>query len=489
MSHLQAAPDALDVGALHAELLIDGEWAPAQSDARFGVDDPSTGLQFTTVADAGAEDAVRAVDAAAARFSEFSNSIAFERARLLNAAHDMLLERADHFALLITVEMGKPLAEAYGEVSYAAEFLEWFAGAALRLDGTARMLPDGSGQMIVVPEPVGVCVLITPWNFPLAMVTRKVAPALAAGCTAVVKPAPQAPLTALAFGRLLLDAGVAPGVVNVLPSDQAPAVVRALLAHPQTRKLSFTGSTEVGRLLLEQAARGVLRTSMELGGNAPFLVFDDADLEAAIQGALVAKLRNGGQACTAANRFLVHASVAPAFSQRLAARFAAAKLGPGMSAETEVGPLIDDPAVTKVSALVDDARARGAAILVGGEAVTGRFFAPTVLTDVPADARIHNEEIFGPVAAISTFDSEDEAIKRANDTEHGLVSYVFTRDVGRARRVGAAMQSGMVAINRGLVSSASAPFGGIKASGIGREGGNEGIDEYVQLKYVALDTA
>jgi succinate-semialdehyde dehydrogenase/glutarate-semialdehyde dehydrogenase len=350
-----------------------------------------------------------------------------------------------------------------------------------------RQLPDASGEMIVTREPVGVCVLITPWNFPLAMAARKIAPALAAGCTSILKPAPQTPLTSLAFGQLLLDAGVPAGVVNVLPSDRAGAVVGALLADPRTRKVSFTGSTEVGRLLLRQAADGVLRSSMELGGNAPFLVFGDADLDAAIDGAMVAKLRNGGQACTAANRFLVHSSIVEEFAQRLAERFAGLRLAPGADPGSELGPLIDDQAVAKVSGLIEDARSRGATLRIGGSARSGRFFEPTVVTGVTADARINREEIFGPVAAIVAFDDEAEAVALANATEYGLVAYLYTRDVGRAMRVSRRLQSGMLAVNRGHVSSASAPFGGIKASGLGREGGSEGIDEYVQLKYMALD--
>jgi succinate-semialdehyde dehydrogenase/glutarate-semialdehyde dehydrogenase len=355
-------------------LLIDGRWVPGQDGARFVVDDPATGEIIASVAVGSAADALRARAAADKSFPAYAAMTASARADLLGQAHRLLREREEGFAQLITLEMGKPLAESRGEVSYAADYLRWFAGEALRLSGSVRQLPDASGEMIVTREPVGVCVLITPWNFPLAMAARKIAPALAAGCTSILKPAPQTPLTSLAFGQLLLDAGFAPGVVNILPSNRASTVISPLLADPRTRKVSFTGSTEVGRLLLRQAADGVLRTSMELGGNAPFLVFDDANLDAAIDGAMVAKLRNGGQACTAANRFLVHTSVVEEFASRLAERFSALKLAAGSEPGSELGPLIDDEAVTKVTELVADARAGGATVHVGGQARSGRFF-------------------------------------------------------------------------------------------------------------------
>jgi succinate-semialdehyde dehydrogenase/glutarate-semialdehyde dehydrogenase len=469
------------------DLLIDDSWLPSNDGRRFAVDDPATAAVIASVADATPDDALRALTVADKRLPAFAALTPSARSDLLTAAHRLLREREERFAELITLEMGKPLDESRGEVGYAADYLRWFAGEALRLSGSVRQLPDASGEMIVTREPVGVCVLITPWNFPLAMAARKIAPALAAGCTSILKPAPQTPLTSLAFGQLLLDAGVPAGVVNVLPSNRAGAVVGALLADPRTRKVSFTGSTEVGKLLLRQAADGVLRSSMELGGNAPFLVFEDADLDAAIDGAMVAKLRNGGQACTAANRFLVHSSVVEEFAERLTERFAGVRLAPGSERGSELGPLIDDQAVAKVSGLIDDARSRGATLRTGGSARSGRFFEPTVVTGVTAGARINREEIFGPVAAISAFDDEGEAVALANATEYGLVAYLYTRDVGRAMRVSRQLQSGMLAVNRGQVSNASAPFGGIKASGLGREGGSEGIDEYVQLKYLALD--
>ena len=469
------------------DLLIDGNWTVADDGSRFTVDDPATGATIASVADASPNDALRALAVADANFTSYAALTPSARADILSAAQLLLREREEQFAQLITLEMGKPLAESRGEVSYAADYLRWFAGEALRLNGSVRQLPDASGEMIVTREPVGVCVLITPWNFPLAMAARKIAPALAAGCTSILKPAPQTPLTSLAFGQLLLDSGLAPDVVNMLPTNRAAAVIGPLLADPRTRKVSFTGSTEVGRLLLRQAADGVLRSSMELGGNAPFLVFEDADLDAAVDGAMIAKLRNGGQACTAANRFLVHTSVVEEFASRLSQRFAALQLAPGSEPGSDLGPLIDDAAVTKVTELVTDATAYGATVHVGGQARVGRFFEPTVLTGVSVDARINHEEIFGPVAAITAFDNEEEAIRLANATEYGLVAYVYTRDVGRAMRVSRRLESGMLAVNRGQVSSASAPFGGIKASGLGREGGIEGIDEYLQLKYLALD--
>jgi succinate-semialdehyde dehydrogenase/glutarate-semialdehyde dehydrogenase len=469
------------------DLLIDGSWTAAGDGRRFAVDDPATGETIASVADASSDDALRALAVANERFAAFAGLTPSARSDLLTAAHRLLVEREEQVARLITLEMGKPLAESRGEVRYAADYLRWFAGEALRVSGSVRQLPDASGEMIVTREPVGVCVLITPWNFPLAMAARKIAPALAAGCTSILKPAPQTPLTSLVFGQLLLDAGVPNGVVNVLPSNRARLVAAALLADPRTRKVSFTGSTEVGRLLLRQAADGVLRSSMELGGNAPFLVFEDADLDAAIDGAMIAKLRNGGQACTAANRFLVHSSVIEQFAERLSQRFAGLRLAPGSEPGSELGPLIDDEAVAKVLGLIDDARSRGATVRTGGSAPAGRFFQPTVVTGITRDARINREEIFGPVAAITGFDDEAEAVALANETEYGLVAYLYTRDVGRAMRVSGQLQSGMLAVNRGHVSSASAPFGGIKASGLGREGGTEGIDEYVQLKYLALD--
>jgi succinate-semialdehyde dehydrogenase/glutarate-semialdehyde dehydrogenase len=390
---------------------------------------------------------------------------------------------------LISLENGKAYADALGEVTYAAEFFRWYSEEAVRGSGTVGTAPSGANRILVVRQPVGVCVLVTPWNFPAAMATRKIGPALAAGCTMVLKPASDTPLTALAMAALLAEAGVPDGVVNVLPSRRSGAVVSAMLHDPRVRKVSFTGSTEVGRVLLAAAADNVVNTSMELGGNAPFLVFEDADLDAALEGAMVAKMRNAGEACTAANRFYVHASVADTFASRLSTRMAALRVGPGVSAETQVGPLVNEDTVGKVDGLVREALAAGAVAATGGSRASGPgfFYPPTVLTGLAPDAPILREEIFGPVAPIVTFSSEEEAVRLANDTEFGLVAYVYTRDLARGLRVSEAIEAGMVGLNRGLVSDPAAPFGGVKQSGIGREGGHEGMLDYLESKYIAVD--
>ncbi|MGN6427311.1 MAG: NAD-dependent succinate-semialdehyde dehydrogenase, partial [Leifsonia sp.] len=407
------------------------------------------------------------------------------RGEILRRAFDLLQERRDEFALLMTLEMGKPLAEASGEVTYGGEFLRWFSEEAVRISGRYATNPEGTGRMIVSPHPVGPCFLITPWNFPLAMATRKIAPALAAGCTVVIKPAALTPLTTLAFAALLEDAGLPAGVVNVVTTTGSSALSAAILSDPRLRKLSFTGSTPVGQRLIEQSAQNVLRTSMELGGNAPFVVFDDADLDAAVEGAIAAKFRNIGQACTAANRFIVHEVVADEFARRVTERVKGMRVGHGADDGVSIGPLIDADAVAKAAELVGDAVTRGASVLTGGDAIpgAGSFFQPTVLSGVAAGSQILREEIFGPVLAIATFADEDEAVRLANDTEFGLVSYVFTKDLARGQRMIERLQTGMMGLNVGVVSNAAAPFGGVKQSGLGREGGFEGIHEYLSTKY------
>ncbi|MGB2712098.1 MAG: NAD-dependent succinate-semialdehyde dehydrogenase, partial [Conexibacter sp.] len=411
------------------------------------------------------------------------------RGEILRGAYEAVVARADELALLMTLEMGKPLAESNAEVLYAADYLRWFSEEAVRIDGRFATAPNGASRMLTMRQPVGPCLLITPWNFPLAMGARKIGPALAAGCTAVVKPAKQTPLSMLALAQILDDAGLPGGVLNVFTSSSAGATTAPLIADPRLRKLSFTGSTAVGRTLMAAASEHVLRVSMELGGNAPFLVFEDADLDAAVDGAMIAKLRNIGEACTAANRFHVHEAVAGAFAAKLAERMSPLKLGRGVEEDVQVGPLIDEDQRAKVRALVQDALGKGATCLAGGGETEGpgHWFAPIVLTDVPRDARLLHEEIFGPVAPIATFATEEEAIEAANATEYGLVAYVFTQDLKRSLRVIEALETGMVGLNQGLVSNAAAPFGGIKQSGFGREGGVEGIDEYLATKYVAIN--
>jgi succinate-semialdehyde dehydrogenase/glutarate-semialdehyde dehydrogenase len=466
-------------------LLIGGAWRPAADGATLTVEDPATGKTIKSIADAGAEDGMAALDAAVDAAAAWAATPARTRGEILRRAFDLLQERSEDFALLMTLEMGKPLAEARGEVAYGGEFLRWFSEEAVRITGRYGPNPEGTGRIIVSQHPVGPCFLITPWNFPLAMATRKIAPALAAGCTVVVKPAALTPLTTLYFARLLQDAGLPDGVVNVVTTSSSGAVSEPIISDPRLRKLSFTGSTPVGQKLLAQAAPGVLRTSMELGGNAPFVIFDDADLDQAVNGALAAKFRNIGQACTAANRFIVHSSVADEFARRVTAAVNDFVIGRGTESGVTIGPLVDDKAVAKAEALVQDAVARGAELATGGSRIdgAGSFFEPTVLTGVTPGSDILREEIFGPVLAIATFDTEDEAVALANDTEYGLVSYVYTESLSRGQRMIERLETGMMGLNVGVVSNAAAPFGGWKMSGLGREGGAEGIHEYLQTKY------
>ncbi|MBF4603316.1 NAD-dependent succinate-semialdehyde dehydrogenase [Curtobacterium sp. VKM Ac-2884] len=466
-------------------LLVDGTWQSSADGRTFAVVDPATGETLLDIADATPEDGVRALDAAEAAKTGWASTPPRHRAELLRRAFDLLQERREEFALLMTLEMGKPLAEARGEVAYGGEFLRWFSEEAVRIGGSYGTNPEGTGRATVSHKPVGPAFLITPWNFPLAMATRKIAPALAAGCTVVVKPAELTPLTTLLFVDLLREVGLPAGVVNVVPTTRAADVSGPVIADPRLRKLSFTGSTPVGRTLLAQAAQNVLRTSMELGGNAPFLVFADADLDLAVEGALAAKFRNTGQACTAANRFLVHEDVVDEFTRRVTARVEAMRVGRGTEDGVAIGPLIDDRAVDKAHRLVTDALDRGATLRTGGHPVDGpgTFYAPTVLTDVQPGSDLLRDEIFGPVLAIRTFRTEDEAVAAANDTEYGLVGYAFTEDPARGQRLTERLETGMLGLNTGVVSNASAPFGGVKQSGLGREGGGEGIAEYLETMY------
>ncbi|WP_413105638.1 NAD-dependent succinate-semialdehyde dehydrogenase [Streptomyces sp. Inha503] len=477
------------IGRVEKGLLVAGQWRPAAGDPKFAVEDPATGQTLCEVADASPVDAAAALDAAHAAQSAWARVPPHRRGQILRRAHDLLLARKEEFALLITLEMGKSLAESRAEVQYGADYLRWFGEEAVRIDGTWKVSEDGTARVLVTRQPVGPCLLITPWNAPLAMPARKIGPAVAAGCTMIVKPAPQTPLTTAALAGVLTDAGLPDGVLNVLPTTRAAAVTEPLIQDRRLRKLSFTGSTPVGRLLLAQAAGTVLRTSMELGGNAPFVICEDADLDAAVDGAMTAKLRNIGEACIAANRFLVHADIADEFTDKLAARMDTLTLGAGTDSACDLGPLIDQRQRRRVASLVNETVAAGARVRTGAVLPDGPgyFYPPTVLTDVPAGARITREEIFGPVAAIQTFTTEDEALHAANDTEFGLVSYLYTRDLNRALRMTEQLETGMVGLNRGYVSDPSAPFGGMKQSGIGREGGNTGIDEYLEQKYIAID--
>ena len=470
------------------ELYIDGRWRPASGAGTLPVEDPSTGETLVEVADAQPADALDALAAAAAHQAEWAGWAPRERGKILRRAYEALTARAEELALLMTLEMGKALGESRAEIAYAADFLRWFSEEAVRIHGRYMVNTTGSGRILTMRQPVGPCVFVTPWNFPMAMGARKLAPAIAAGCTMVVKPAQQTPLSMLALTRILEEAGLPGGVLNTITAHRSGAVIEPLLRDPRTRKLSFTGSTEVGRTLIAQSAEQILRVSMELGGNAPFLVFEDADLDAAVEGALTAKMRNVGEACTAANRFHVHASLAEEFSRRLAERMGALRVGRGTEPGTDVGPLIDDRQRGIVAELVGDAAARGARVLTGGHALDGPgyFYAPTVLAGVPAGARVLAEEIFGPVAPVAAFSTEDEAVVAAIRTPYGLVAYLYTRDLARALRVAERLETGMVGLNQGIVSNPAAPFGGVKQSGFGREGGFEGIDEYLETKYVAV---
>lgn len=488
---LLSTSEPLDVDGLAVprQLLIAGNWQDASSGDTVEVINPSDASAITGIADADVEDGLAAVDAAAAALPEWAATPPRRRAEILSRCFDLMTERSEQIAHLISLENGKALADARGEVAYAAEFFRWYAEEAVRIIGDVSVSPSGSNRILVQHMPIGVCVLITPWNFPAAMATRKLAPALAAGCTAVLKPATLTPLTTLAIAQLMIDAGVPAGVVNVITTSKTSDVMTPILADPRVRKLSFTGSTSVGRHLLRQAADNVLKCSMELGGNAPFLVFDDADLDLALDGAMIAKMRNGGQACTAANRIYVQRGIHDEFARRLAERMGAMRVGPGTDADTEVGPLVDEASVRKVDSLVRDAVSQGARLLAGGKAIDGAgyYYPPTVVTNVPLHARMVSEEIFGPVASVIPFDTEEEVIAAANDSEYGLAAYVFTEDLRRGLRVSERIESGMVALNRGLVSDPAAPFGGVKQSGLGREGAHQGLLDFTETKYIALD--
>jgi succinate-semialdehyde dehydrogenase/glutarate-semialdehyde dehydrogenase len=485
---MSATQERTVVDEVPTQLFIGGEWRDASGGATLDVEDPSTGEVLTSVADATPEDAKAALDACCAVQPEWANHPPRERGEILRRAFEILTERADELALLMTLEMGKPVAESKAEITYAAEFFRWFSEEAVRIEGRFGTAATGVGRLITMKQPIGPCYAITPWNFPMAMGTRKIGPAVAAGCTMVIKPAKQTPLSMFALAGILAEAGLPKGVFNVVTSSSASDVSKPIISDPRLRKLTFTGSTEVGRTLFEQSAQGLLKLSMELGGNAPFLVFEDADLDAAVEGAVIAKMRNGGEACTAANRFHVHEAVASEFAQKLAAKLGEMKVGRGTDEGVKVGPLIDATQRDKVAELVDDATAKGAEALLGGTRRDGAgyFYDPTVLTDVTADARLLTEEIFGPVAPVIGFDSEEAAIKAANDTEYGLVAYVYTSNLKRAFRVCEALETGMIGLNQGIVSNAAAPFGGVKSSGIGREGGPEGIDEFLETKYIAM---
>src|SRR3954447_11998666 len=473
---LESVPDGL---------LIDGKWRPAASGRTLDVQDPATGAVIKTIADGGVADGAEALDAAVAAGPGWARTPPRQRGEVLRRAFDLLQQRRNEVALLMTLEMGKPLAESQAEVTYGGEFLRWFSEEAVRIFGRYGVNPEGTGRMIVNQLPVGPCFLITPWNFPLAMATRKTGPALAAGCTVVIKPPELTPLTTLYFVKVLAEAGLPPGVVNVVTTSTSGEVSAPIIADPRLRKLSFTGSTEVGRKLLQQAADGILRTSMELGGNAPFVIFDDADLGAAVEGAVLAKFRNVGQACTAANRFIVHEAVADEFAARVTERVQAFKIGRGTEDGVQIGPLINDDAVQKADALVRDATERGAKVLTGGHPIdrAGMFYEPTVVAGVRPGSDILREEIFGPVLSIVTFSDEADGIRIANDTEYGLVAYAFTKNLARGQRLIESLETGMLGLNVGVVSNAAAPFGGVKQSGIGREGGFEGIEEYLSTRY------
>ncbi|MDX2599924.1 NAD-dependent succinate-semialdehyde dehydrogenase [Streptomyces caniscabiei] len=473
------------------QLFIGGKWQDAESGRTLSVDNPATGEELCEVADASPADGRRAAEAAVAAQAAWAATPPRVRSEILRRAYDTIIARTEELALLMTLEMGKPLAEARAEVAYGAEFFRWFSEEAVRIDGGMMTAPDGRNRLLVTRQPVGPCLLITPWNFPLAMGTRKIGPAIAAGCTMVLKPAPQTPLTTLALAAILKEAGLPDGVLNIVTTTDAAGVVEPLLRGGQIRKLSFTGSTQVGRILLAQCADTVIRTSMELGGNAPLIVFDDADLDVAVEGTMVAKMRNMGESCCAANRIYVHTSVVDEFAQRLTARMAALKVGPGTEPGTDVGPLIDEAGQSKAHDVVQDAVKHGATVLTGGELPDGPgcFYPPTVLTGVSTDAAINDTEVFGPVAAILTFDDEEEAMNAANNTDFGLAAYLFTQNLDRALRVSERLESGMIGINTGLVSNPAAPFGGVKQSGLGREGGRVGIGEFLEYKYIAVPVA
>jgi succinate-semialdehyde dehydrogenase / glutarate-semialdehyde dehydrogenase len=468
-------------------LLIGGEWS--KGSGSFPVLDPATEEPLAEVADANVADALDAVTAAQDALAGWAATAPRKRGEILRKAFELMTERAEQFARLMSAENGKSLRDARGEAAYAAEFFRWYAEEAVRIEGTFMRSPSGGNRILTMHQPIGVSLLITPWNFPAAMATRKIGPALAAGCSVVLKPAEDTPLTALALASLLREAGLPDGVLNVVTTSTPAQVVSSLIDDPRVRKLSFTGSTEVGRILLAQAAKSVVSCSMELGGNAPFVIFDDADIPAAVEGALIAKMRNGGEACTAANRFYVHEAVAEEFTAAFSARLKSMVVGPGLDEATEIGPLVNEQTRSKVASLVDDATAQGAEVVTGGRAPErkGYFYEPTLLDGVPADAAVLGTEIFGPVAPVVRFSDEAEVIRWANATEFGLVSYVYTQDLRRGLRVAEALEAGMIGLNRGLVSDPAAPFGGVKQSGLGREGAHEGLLEYTETKYIATD--
>jgi succinate-semialdehyde dehydrogenase/glutarate-semialdehyde dehydrogenase len=488
MTTITASQEQQVLDQVPKQLYIGGEWRDGAK-GTLGVEDPSTGATLCEVADASVDDARAALDAAVAAGPAFATHPPRERGEILRRAFQAIIDNQEELALLMTLEMGKPLNESRAEIAYGAEFLRWFSEQAVRIEGRYGVSPNGQGRLLTMKQPVGPCLLITPWNFPLAMGTRKIGPAIAAGCTMVVKPAQQTPLSMLMLVKILEEAGLPEGVLNLITASSSSEATGPLISDSRLRKLSFTGSTEVGRRLMQQASENLLRLSMELGGNAPFIVFDDADVDAAVQGAVIAKMRNIGEACTAANRFHVAGSIAGEFAEKLAGKLGAMPVGRGTEDGIQVGPLIDGTQRSKVAELVDDAVARGAHALVGGHARDGAgyFYDPTVLADVPDDAELLKEEIFGPVAPVKGFTDEDEAIAAANDTEYGLVAYVYTSDFKRALRVIEKLDTGMVGLNQGIVSNPAAPFGGVKQSGFGREGGPEGIEEYLETKYVAIN--
>lgn len=471
------------------QLLIGGEWRESSDGGRIDVLDPSTADALTSVASGSEDDARAAVESAAAAQGQWAATSPRERATILDRAFQLMIDRKDELAQLVVQEMGKALPEAAGEVAYAAEFYRWYAGEAVRNLGSISTAPGGDKRIIAIGQPVGVSLLITPWNFPLAMATRKIGPAIAAGCTMILKPASDTPLSALALGQLMADAGLPDGVLNILPSNRSSKVVPAILSDDRVRMVSFTGSTEVGRTLLAEAAKTVVKTAMELGGNAPFIVCEDADIDAAIEGAMIAKMRNGGQSCIAANRFLVHEAVAGSFTEKLSAAMGALRVGPGLEAGVELGPLINQSAQDDMIDSVATAVGSGSAVTTGGE--TGRspgfYFQPTVLADVAPDNPVMAREIFGPIAPVTTFSSDDQVIALANDTIYGLAAYLYTGDLARGMRISEAIEYGMVGINRGLISDPAAPFGGVKQSGVGREGAHEGMLEFMETKYIAAD--
>ncbi len=488
MSTITASQEHSVVDLVPKQLFIGGEWRDGAK-GTLSVEDPSTAESLCDVADASVDDAKAALDAAVQAGPAFAAMAPRDRGEILRRAFELITKRKDDLALLMTLEMGKTIKESVAEITYAAEFFRWFSEESVRIDGRYAVAGNGAGRVLTMKQPVGPCLMITPWNFPMAMGTRKIGPALAAGCTMVVKPAQQTPLSMLMLGRILEEAGLPGGVLNLITASSSSETTGPLIADQRLRKLSFTGSTEVGRTLMSQASQTLLRLSMELGGNAPFIVFDDADVDAAVAGALIAKMRNIGEACTAANRFHVAGSVVDEFASKLAEKMAAMKLGRGVEDDVDVGPLIDNSQRTKVSDLVQDALGRGATAVVGGQVREGAgyFYNPTVLTDIPDDAQLLQEEIFGPVAPVMGFADEDEAIAAANNTEYGLVAYVYTSDLKRALRVCERLETGMIGLNQGIVSNAQAPFGGVKQSGFGREGGYEGIEEYLETKYVAVN--